>query len=253
AVLEEPTEGRGLTLTSIELPTKGKWPNYLANHENNSNVYFRLPWLYIRGGKDLFRLMSDPRFKPIRVEDMGGGIDRLHFIIDRTIPLPADFRPSPTTGIKSIQTGYFDIERSEHAILIGFRIQLEEGKGDKQYRYEWIGTYEYAPPGRSRFPILRKVIIETPPFKLPNGSQSCSLEEATVEVEYNKPVDNQQFWLTHYGLPEPEGVTPPRKPIPLYVWLLAGAAGFGLIALVCRWLLRRRAAKAAPVVPPPAA
>lgn len=252
AVLNEPTEGRGLSLTSVELPTKGKWPNYLAGHEGNSNLRFRLPWLEIRGSTDLYRLMSDPRFKPTQVEDTGSGWDRLHFVIDRTVPLPEGFRSSPSSGINSIQAGFLDIDRSEHGLLNGFRFQLEDGKGDKRSSFEQIGTFEYAHNGRSQFPLLRKVVIETPPFKLFNGSQSCSLEVATVEVEYNKAVDNQVFWLTHYGLPEPEGVTPPKKPIPLYVWLLSGAVGLGLIALVCRWLLRRRSAKSVPVAPSPA-
>lgn len=253
AVLEEPTEGRGLTLTSIELPSKGKWQNYLASHEGNSTIRHRLPWLWIRNNTDLYHLITDPRFKPIRVEDTGTEADRLHFVIDRTVTLPEGFRPSPINGIQWVQAGFFDIDRSEYALLTGFRFQLEVGKGDKQYRYDEIGMFEYAPKGRSQFPILRKVVIETPPFKLPGGSLSCLLNEATVEVEYNKPVDNQQFWLTHYGLPEPEGVTPPKKPIPLYVWLLSAAAGLGLIALVCRWLLHRRSAKTVPVAPPPAA
>jgi hypothetical protein len=192
--------------------------------------------------------MADPRFKPTRIEDTGAEVDRLHFVIDRTVPLPQGFRPSSSSGIQWIQVGYFDINRSEHRLPVGLRFQLEDGKDDKRTRYERTGTFEYATAGRSKFPILRKVVIETPPYKLSNGSQACVLEEATYEVEYNKAVDNQQFWLTHYGLPEPEGVTPPKKPIPLYVWLLSGAGGFALIAVVCRWLLRRRTKT--PVAPP---
>jgi hypothetical protein len=76
--------------------------------------------------------------------------------------------------------------------------------------------------------------------------------EILADIKYGKiSSDEHPFTLSQYGLPEPEGILW-KKPIPLYVWLLAGAAVLGLIALVCRWLLRRRL-KSAPVAPPPAA
>jgi hypothetical protein len=77
------------------------------------------------------------------------------------------------------------------------------------------------------------------------------ISEAKITPEPGRSTQESDYSLTAYGFPEPEGVVW-KKPIPLYVWLLAGAAAFALIALVCRWLLRRRS-KSAPVVPPPAA
>ena len=96
------------------------------------------------------------------------------------------------------------------------------------------------------------------------GSRSRSIEEVLVErgksevlqlercdySEYTaKAPPDSEFYLTHYGLPEPVGISAPRKPFPLYIWLLSGAAVLALIAVLCRWLLQRRT-RAAVVVPP---
>lgn len=59
------------------------------------------------------------------------------------------------------------------------------------------------------------------------------------------------FYLTAFGFPEPPDVTPPARPTPLYVWLLLAASGFGVVALGCRWLLKRRAKAALPPPVPP--
>lgn len=62
--------------------------------------------------------------------------------------------------------------------------------------------------------------------------------------------DKTPFYLSHYGLPEPLGITPPSRPAPTYVWLLLAAGGFGVITLACRWLLKRRSKALPPPVPP---
>jgi len=59
----------------------------------------------------------------------------------------------------------------------------------------------------------------------------------------------EDFSLSHYGLPEPPGVTWER-PTPTYVWLLLAAAVLGVVAVGCRWLLKRRAKAVPPQVPP---
>ncbi len=96
------------------------------------------------------------------------------------------------------------------------------------------------------------------------GSRSRSIEEVFVErgktevlqlercdySEYTaKAPPDSEFYLTHYGLPEPVGISAPHKPFPLYIWLLSGATVLALIAVLCRWLLQRRT-RAAVVAPP---
>jgi hypothetical protein len=70
------------------------------------------------------------------------------------------------------------------------------------------------------------------------------------KLEYNlyyptSPPPDSDFTLSAYGLPEPQGVTWER-PTPRYVYLLAAAGGFTLLAVVLRWLARRYRASTAP-------
>jgi hypothetical protein len=58
---------------------------------------------------------------------------------------------------------------------------------------------------------------------------------------FDSNVDPDEFTLTHYGLPEPVGAAPPPpKPVPRYIWFLIAAAGLAVVAVVSRWLLRKR-------------
>lgn len=59
----------------------------------------------------------------------------------------------------------------------------------------------------------------------------------------------EEFTLTHYGFPEPEGVAPVSTPMPLWVWLLSAAAVFAALAVLLRWIVRRRTRASSPVSP----
>ena len=70
------------------------------------------------------------------------------------------------------------------------------------------------------------------------------------KVWIDRDVPEREFSLTAYGLPEPPGVRfAPRTPT--YVWLLVAAGGFAALAVVFRWLSRRRPAATALPTPPP--
>jgi hypothetical protein len=66
------------------------------------------------------------------------------------------------------------------------------------------------------------------------------------------PIDRAEFYLSHYGLPEPPGVVPPSNRTPRYVWLLIAAGSFAVLAVLFRWQARRwRSAPATPTTAPP--
>ena len=72
----------------------------------------------------------------------------------------------------------------------------------------------------------------------------------TRQIEFTdygaNPIDHAEFYLSHYGIPEPVGVVPPSKRTPRYLWLLVAAESFAILAILFRWLARRwRAAPAA--------
>ena len=63
----------------------------------------------------------------------------------------------------------------------------------------------------------------------------------TYKIWVDRDVPEREFSLTAYGLPEPPGISFVR-PTPMYVWLLVGAGGFSILALVFRWLTHRKPA-----------
>lgn len=82
-----------------------------------------------------------------------------------------------------------------------------------------------------------------------NGMQLVESVESQWENDFSRyrfskydfsPVNPEQFRLSYYGLPEPEGVVPLSKPVPLYIWLLIATGVLIVIAASSRWLLRRR-------------
>jgi hypothetical protein len=114
----------------------------------------------------------------------------------------------------------------------------------------------YDEPTADGIPVLR--VIDTQKVNiqaLPGEPLTRRTRTINVDAKYNGPEQKHLFYLSHYGLPEPHGVTPPSPPTPNYVWLLLAAGGFAVLAVGTRWLLKRRARAAAnaspPTAPPP--
>lgn len=62
-----------------------------------------------------------------------------------------------------------------------------------------------------------------------------------LNPRFSSDVSPSEFLLTHYNLPEPVGVEPPpSKSTPLAIWFLVAAGVLAVVAMSCRWLLRRR-------------
>lgn len=77
--------------------------------------------------------------------------------------------------------------------------------------------------------------------------------ERTEFLDYGTaPSDPAEFYLTHYGLPEPTGFTAPSNRTPRYVWFLLAAGVFAFLAILLRWRSRRwRSAASMPSTTPP--
>ena len=211
-----------------------------------------VPWLRVDGYLSFFHLLHDPRCIITRVDPATGGSRRFHFVISPDVPSPAESKILTKSILffhGNIKGGWFEVSGDYHRID---RYDVESVVLPKKVdTYRQIGEIEYISNSRLPFPFPRSHVTEVPVLKMPDGSSLRTRTVHNYELEYSPGSDESEYYLSHYGLPEPEGVTPPKKPIPLYVWLLAGAGGFALIALVCRWLLRRRrtAGVSRPVVP----
>jgi hypothetical protein len=63
--------------------------------------------------------------------------------------------------------------------------------------------------------------------------------EIDYDIRVDERIPDSEFTLSAFGLPEPAGVIWER-PTPYYIWILAAAAGCGALALLFRYLARRR-------------
>ncbi|MHB1425177.1 MAG: hypothetical protein ACYC3I_18555 [Gemmataceae bacterium] len=100
----------------------------------------------------------------------------------------------------------------------------------------------------SGFPILKSVKEH---FKsIAHQSDVTRRFERAFENDYNLEVNDSipdsEFTLSAFGLPEPAGTEPVKKPIPMYVWILVAAGVCVALALSFRYLAHR--ARPKPVV-----
>jgi hypothetical protein len=104
--------------------------------------------------------------------------------------------------------------------------------------YEWVYGYDTA----GEWPVPTRQEIWKVDERRPEARTRTSLYEID-EYQPLPGVDEAEFTLTAFGLPEPVGMEPEEKPGRRYVWFLAAAAAFGLLTVGFRYLARRRAAR----------
>lgn len=92
----------------------------------------------------------------------------------------------------------------------------------------------------SGFPILKRVTehVNIVQYKIKRRVEATS--KIDYDLEVNEGVPDSEFTLSAFGLPEPVGFEPPKKPLPWYLWLLIAAAASGAIAFAFRYLARRK-------------
>lgn len=176
-----------------------------------------------------------PSFKVNRVsKEMRDGVELVR--IDHSY---VEDRPHPRAKMQSRRRGsiYFDparcwcirqIKESEEFINNGARDYMAE----VEIRYE-ITDHS------SGFPIIKSKTFVRTGYSDSRKKKIGGTETINYEIEFNEEVPNDEFTLSAFGLPEPAGMEPVRKPIPLYVWILIAAGVCGVVALVFRHLARR--------------
>ena len=85
-----------------------------------------------------------------------------------------------------------------------------------------------------------ELVAEKSTIKRTTGGVDRGYIDRYVTYQFTPAVDSpeREFTLSAYGLPEPVGIVWDR-PTPRWVWLLAGAAGLALVAVLFRFLARR--------------
>ncbi len=92
----------------------------------------------------------------------------------------------------------------------------------------------------SGFPILKSVIEQFKMFMYKNKQKNEGSSKFDYDLETNDSIPDSEFTLSAFGLPEPAGMEPVKKPIPLYVWILLAAGVCGALAFTFHYLARRR-------------
>ncbi len=106
----------------------------------------------------------------------------------------------------------------------------------------WRGTVLYHPRADGGFPVPYKTSLD---FVNDNGEVDTGAERrfTTIHEISRKPIPEEEFYLSHYGIPEPKFETPVQKVIAMStegsrMWMLYAAIGF--VSLLVVLFIRHR-------------
>ena len=140
---------------------------------------------------------------------------------------------------RSVTSGALILNRDRHYRLESAEVQFDpqlsqtttirlryEAAPDKEYFLKGLDS-DTKFIGRDKVPAIARSVMD-------------------YECHHNIEYDPQQFYISHYGLPEVLGIEPPKKQSPRYVWFLMGAAAFAVMAVLLRWYVKHRQRSAPP-------
>lgn len=97
----------------------------------------------------------------------------------------------------------------------------------------------------ARFPLIKKSTTRETFYNRRTKKKEPFRREIEYEWKVDDNVPDAEFTLTAFGLPEPGGEPPVKKPFPLYVWVLIAGGTCGALALGFWYVARRIRAKPA--------
>lgn len=92
----------------------------------------------------------------------------------------------------------------------------------------------------SGFPLVKSQTSHDNLYPYKTKKRLVSTSRTDYEWKMDDSVPESEFTLSAFGLPEPGGAEPVKKPIPMYVWILMAAGACGAMAFTFRLLARRR-------------
>ena len=146
--------------------------------------------------------------------------------------------PLPKDGIDPIQGGTMVLDPGHSWCLKSFRFDCEDGSG----RFFLRSEFAYREP-LGEFPLLAHSEIRGGP--VPGGPERIAWTAAADHdlEEPASPPPVTDFTLSAFGLPETAGIAR-KKPTPMHLWILLGADACGVLALLLRFLAKRRTTQA---------
>ncbi len=168
------------------------------------------------------------------IGEPASAIQKVHFHYDRA-KRATKYGPGKVEIPDNILSGFleFDPANSYRVASYEFRVQVRAISMTDR------GAIEYE--NAKEIPTVKKVVVDS--LGVVNGGRAPYNDRQVSEysIQYNVNVPDEEFRLSHYGLPEPNGVVWPR-PTPWYLWII----GAGVVCLIASAYLWKRVARRAP-------
>jgi hypothetical protein len=214
----------------------------IANAEPSEKNESNIDWIFHRisphfssNGSRLSLLVLKPSFKANKASKEtvnGEELMRIDFTYDYDVPGTVQKHQRQTQGSLYLNPSRCWCIRRFKESSVGIV------DGEKSYDAKLDVEYETI-DHPSGFPIIKSKTesVNNYFYKVKKKLQG------TTKIEYDLKVDDSvpdsEFTLTAFGLPEPGGEESVKKPIPLYMWILASAGVCAVLSWGFRYLLRR--------------
>jgi hypothetical protein len=205
-----------------------------------SQPFHRMIWFAPARTYRLSALIDPSLTQVTKVESIGDDLVRINF---RAKP---NLSVNERDQLGGVTSGWLLLNKRWH-----YRMEEAEINYSPETQHRSIFKCHFLDtPGQEH--LIRTMTTDTK-FRA-NNESSLRVAKTVREFENLPPTDDSRiFYMSYYGLPEPEGVTAPSGPLPLWVWLLIASAVFALTAFTLFVILGRRSRRAASqTVPPPA-
>ncbi|HEY7314871.1 MAG TPA: hypothetical protein VH643_36330 [Gemmataceae bacterium] len=200
-----------------------------------------LPWLAICDNVSVPELIRDPSFVILRIEKLAG--------TPGSQPLRIQFRnegwrQQPKSATQCVQSGFIDFDAGHSYRIMGYEVHWKDqiSEGDRK------GVLDYEED--KGIPLLKSMEQEWPEQHSKKRGLISSKNTTSLKYTYNSGPSDEEFRLSHYGLPEPIGVKPPERPH-TWLWLLIAAVVMAGLGLFFAYLKRQRVSAAHARAPAP--
>lgn len=202
----------------------------LATHINEDSL---CPWMTLAGSIQVYLLFKHDHVIIDKVEPIQqAGQDS---IVKVTFTFRKSTSQTPDGYWQYVKSGVLELDPAHSYRPVKYQIRtagpLEETT--------MVGSLEYEPG--DGIPILKKMTDHSEGRSKRKGNVWGKTVSTFSNVEYNGKVNEEDFRLSTYGLPEPVGVEWPKKSR-VWLWLIGGTILAALLAVFFRYLRQRTSA-----------
>lgn len=206
-----------------------------GNAANDQDDFLACPWTVI-GTVNLLDRMPRPTFKISKTEPVTGrdGVKRMYFVFSES----GNYRPETS---ESVIEGYIDLDTIYHYTPVAYKFKVSNKSSD----VDMHGVLTYADRSSSCPKLISTKHEED--AKSARKGLLFGREEAVYEiVEYNEATTVEAFYLSHYQLPEPVGVSVPVSRTRTVEIIILLTLILGSLSVIFAYLRRRAVRKNIP-------